>query len=422
MTSSISGTGADLRRILVIDDNPAIHDDFRKVLCPPALPSDQLRDAAASLFGRVPTAGSRIRYEVDAVARGQDGLAKVRAAMAEGRPYVMAFVDMRMPNGWNGIETTQQIWALAPGLQIVLCTAFSDVSWEEIRAELPQTDRFLILKKPFDNVEVLQIAEAIVARHRAEKQLLENERILREAQEVARIGHFAADPATRAWTQFETLHPIFGVGAGFSPTYENWLALIDPGHREALALAIDRAIATGGGFELTCRVNGADGQARWVAARGRCERNARGEPSRLIGTFQEITREYESREQLRLLEACVAQLNDSILITEAQPLSGKGPRIVFVNDTFIRQTGYTRAEVLGQTPRMLQGPLTQRNLLDRIAQALTLAEPVRVELINYRRNRQAIWINLDITPVKDANGVCTHFVGIQREIAAPQGN
>ncbi|MBU3739440.1 MAG: response regulator, partial [Rhodoferax sp.] len=126
------------RRILIVDDNPAIHEDFRKVLCPVARPSDELRGAAAALFGRPVDGPATTTYQVDVASRGQDGLARVRESMAEQQPYMLAFVDMRMPNGWNGIETTRQIWAINPLLQIVICTAFSDYSWDEIRSELPQ--------------------------------------------------------------------------------------------------------------------------------------------------------------------------------------------------------------------------------------------------------------------------------------------
>ncbi len=151
-------------RILVIDDNAAIHDDFRKVLCPAAAPPTALSDAAARLFKRQPTPSRQAVYEVDAAERGQDGVAMISQALDEGRPYAVAFVDMRMPNGWNGLETTRRIWQVAPSTFVVLCTAFSDFSWAQIREELRQHDRFLILKKPFDNIEVQQLAESLCTR------------------------------------------------------------------------------------------------------------------------------------------------------------------------------------------------------------------------------------------------------------------
>jgi len=151
-------------RILVIDDNAAIHEDFRKVLCPEARPAAALSEAAARLFNRAPAGGQQTTYQIDTAPRGQDGVEMARHAHDEGRPYVLAFVDMRMPNGWNGLQTTRRLWQLSPSLFVVLCTAFSDFSWTQIRDELRQSDRFLILKKPFDNLEVQQLAESLTTR------------------------------------------------------------------------------------------------------------------------------------------------------------------------------------------------------------------------------------------------------------------
>ena len=157
-------------RILIIDDNPAIHDDFRKVLMPDAAPSPALRLTAAALFERVQSPQAQPVYEIDAVLRGQDGVEMVRLALEEGRPYAMAYVDMRMPNGWNGLETTRRLWQMAPLLRIVLCTAYSDFSWNEIREELRHSDRFLILKKPFDNIEVEQLTLSLSVQARMESE------------------------------------------------------------------------------------------------------------------------------------------------------------------------------------------------------------------------------------------------------------
>ncbi len=155
-------------RILIIDDNPAIHDDFRKILIPDAAPSPALREAAAALFERVPPPPMQPAYDIDCVLRGQDGVELVRQALDEGRPYALAYVDMRMPNGWNGLETTRRLWQMAPTLRVVLCTAYSDFSWHEIREELRHSDRFLILKKPFDNIEVEQLTLSLSVQARME--------------------------------------------------------------------------------------------------------------------------------------------------------------------------------------------------------------------------------------------------------------
>ncbi|AOF84442.1 sensory box protein [Hydrogenophaga sp. RAC07] len=118
----------------------------------------------------------------------------------------------------------------------------------------------------------------------------------------------------------------------------------------------------------------------------------------------------------KLLATAVSRLNDIVLITEAEPIDQPGPRIVFVNDAYERRTGYSSEETIGNTPRMLQGPKTQRAELDRIRVALTAWEPVRAELINYTKAGKEFWLELDIVPVADENGWYTHWIAIERDI------
>ena len=150
------------QRILVIDDNRAIHDDFRKILGRPADEYIALCEAEALLFGTRPP----VWYDIDVASQGEEGVAMVAQSLVDGRPYAMAFVDVRMPPGIDGIETTRQIWQVCPDLQIVICTAFADCSWNEMQDQINPMDRLLILKKPFDTIEVQQLANALTEKWR----------------------------------------------------------------------------------------------------------------------------------------------------------------------------------------------------------------------------------------------------------------
>ena len=148
------------RRVLIIDDNEAIHKDFRAILQDFENDKADLAEEKTALFGES-AESSKVTFQVDSALQGQEGLEKIRQALLEGKPYAMAFVDVRMPPGWDGIETVQKIWMEYPDLQVVICTAYSDYSWHDIINELGETEKLLILKKPFDNVEVYQIASAM---------------------------------------------------------------------------------------------------------------------------------------------------------------------------------------------------------------------------------------------------------------------
>ncbi len=149
------------QRILVVDDNSAIHEDFRKILSPDQRADPEAERMEQILFTDTPSASSRLEFEMDSASQGQEALAMVERALAEGRPYSLAFVDVRMPPGWDGIETISHLWKVDSRLQVVICTAYSDYSWEEMRAKLGQSDSLAVLKKPFDNVEVQQLAHAL---------------------------------------------------------------------------------------------------------------------------------------------------------------------------------------------------------------------------------------------------------------------
>lgn len=149
------------RRILIIDDNHAIHEDFAKILRPRSDGSNGLVDLEAELFGEKASAQTGDAYELDSAFQGTEGIEKVAQAIAAKRPYALALVDVRMPPGIDGIQTLERIWKIDPDLQAVICTAYSDYSWEEMIGQLGVSDRLLILKKPFDNIEVRQLANTL---------------------------------------------------------------------------------------------------------------------------------------------------------------------------------------------------------------------------------------------------------------------
>jgi diguanylate cyclase (GGDEF)-like protein len=167
------------RRILIVDDNAAIHVDFRKVLGPQAEHSAQaaLDVLEANLFGEAVAATARPNFEIDSAHQGQEGVAMVHQALVEDRPYAMAFVDMRMPPGWDGLKTIERLWATDPDVQVVICSAHTDYDWTEVVQRLGHSDKLLVLRKPAEPIEVLQCATALSRKW--ENDRLVKDRVLR---------------------------------------------------------------------------------------------------------------------------------------------------------------------------------------------------------------------------------------------------
>jgi diguanylate cyclase len=161
--ATMMSSGQVTRRILIVDDNRAIHQDICGILR--TRDDVSLASFEADLFGEAPKdemAPATIPvYQMESAYQGEEALAMVEAAIREGNPYHMAFVDVRMPPGWDGIETIERIRSVDPQLQIVICSAYSDYSWASIHDKLRATDWLLILRKPFEGAEIQQIAHAL---------------------------------------------------------------------------------------------------------------------------------------------------------------------------------------------------------------------------------------------------------------------
>ncbi len=161
----------DPARILIVDDTRAIHADFRKILLNPKS-EDGLRELDAAMFFDAGEVSHRlIEFCVDSAYQGREALARVQQSIQDCRPYSVAFIDMRMPPGWNGLETIERLWAVDPMLQMVICSAYSDNDWTNVFERLGRSDKLLVLKKPFDVVEVVQCAHALTAKWHNERAL-----------------------------------------------------------------------------------------------------------------------------------------------------------------------------------------------------------------------------------------------------------
>jgi two-component system, cell cycle sensor histidine kinase and response regulator CckA len=442
------------RRILIIDDNRAIHDDFRKILSPGTVTAAALDATEAALFGKSANVVQKLQYEIDSAYQGHEGVMLVKQALEAGRPYALALVDIRMPPGMDGVETTQKIWAVDPEIQIVICTAYADYSWDEMFEKIGNHDGLVILKKPFDTVEALQLAHALTEKwwlHQQSRRKMEElesmvaerttalaktnealqienterkktEEILRESEEkfsgafqYASIGVALVSPDGHWLKVNQALCALVGYSEAELLT-RTFQEITHPDDLEA-DLEYMRQLLAGEirSYQMEKRYVHARGHLVTILLNVSLVRDGQGQPCYFISQIQDITERKKTEESLRLLNSAVEQSKESILITDAQ-LDLPGPKIIFANPAFTQMTGYPAAEAIGKTPRILQGPLTDKTVLSRLRQNLERGEAFTGEAINYRKDGKEFNLEWQIAPLRNAAGKITHYVAIQHDI------
>ena len=192
-------------RILVIDDNAAIHQDFDKILRGEPQADAALSAAERLIFGESAPTTARPAFDIEFASQGQQGVELARLAAARGQAFAMAFVDMRMPPGWDGLETIERLWAVDPYVQVVICSAHSDYDWTDFVERLGVCDKLLVLQKPFEPIEVLQCASALTRKWQHERVLRSQVESLERVVTARTEGLEAANRQLRHLATHDTL-------------------------------------------------------------------------------------------------------------------------------------------------------------------------------------------------------------------------
>jgi PAS domain S-box-containing protein len=158
--------------------------------------------------------------------------------------------------------------------------------------------------------------------------------------------------------------------------------------------------------------------SKWINIEGRYDFDENDQPISFFCSLIDISEKRQNDKFQKLINSVVSDAKHAIIITEAEPLSEPGPRIVYVNEAYTQLTGYTYEEAIGHSPRFMQGSETDEESLKELRQSLLKWEACKAELINYKKNGEKFWVELDIKPIKKSDGYVTHWVSVQKDITA----
>lgn len=260
----------------------------------------------------------------------------------------------------------------------------------------------------------LVLARDVTAQRRQQAALRESERRFRHIVETATEGIWTID--ARGVTDF--VNPAMAAMLGYGPAEmlgRHLTEFMDADGRRAAEENLARR-RQGVSEVHEFRFRRRDGTDLWTRVATNPVLDDDGAYAGALAMVTDITERRAMDQQLKLLASSVARFNDLVVITEAEPLDEPGPRILFVNEAFERRTGWRRDEVIGRSPRFLQGRNTDPRTVREIGEALRRWQPVHCEIINYTRDGEEFWLEMDIVPIADDTGWYTHWVSVEHDI------
>ncbi len=415
-----------------MDDDTNIHQLFREILLPPK----------AQHAG--PETNGDVVWELDFATDGREGLKLAQDAVAANRPYMVAFIDGNMPCGWDGVETTARIWEADPDVQVILCSGHESYRFEEVIARLGRSDRFVILRKPFDVLEARQLASAFTEKWNLLRNMNESMHRVRESEQchrfvademetrvVERTAELAAtrrrlehllrsSPAViyslkitqpprftfvsdnfRALLGYEAREPVE------DPDF--WQRHLHPENAPKVTAQIEKLLVSGH-HQVEYRLLHKDGSYRWIHDEARVLRDPLGVPMEIIGSLIDITLRKRAEEKLRLQTSALRATANGVVISNREGV------IVWVNPSFTRLTGYTAAEAVGQKPSILKSGLHDAQFYAAMWTTISSGKVWHGEVINRRKDGSHYIEDMTITPLLDSSGQIEHFVGVKHDI------
>ncbi|GAA4280669.1 PAS domain S-box protein [Gaetbulibacter aestuarii] len=249
---------------------------------------------------------------------------------------------------------------------------------------------------------------------KSEEILKRNKWHLEEVQRITNIGSWSYDVVAKEFLFSEGFSAQLKYSKNQS--FEDVMEDVMEEDKSIVCKARSACIKSGKPFEINYRIQTPNDTVLYIEEHGFAIKDENGNVVNIYGTLHDVTEKKKEQQHLKLLESVITNTNDTVIITEPDPFNNPGPRIIFVNEAFTKMTGYSPDEVIGKSPRILEGPKTDQKELEKLGEALKNLESYEVTTINYKKNGEEFWNNFTVTPVIDDEGKCTHWISIERDV------
>ncbi|MEQ1727796.1 MAG: response regulator [Vicinamibacterales bacterium] len=340
---------------------------------------------------------------VDVAVDGDEAVATARRLRPE-----LVLMDIHLAGPMDGIDAAT---AIQRELQIP-CVFLTAYATNEVVERAKQADPSGYIIKPFDAQILRTTVEIALNKDRLNRQLRRSETVLAEAQRIAHIGSWEHDIATGLAYWSDESYAIMGnVPLGTPITFDTFIAAVHVDDRHLIDVMFQQSIRERSAVKVEFRVMGPDGSAKFV--RGRCQAyfNEAGEPVRAAGTLQDVTEQHRSEELLRLQGAALDSSAIAVVITD------RNGTIEWVNPAFTAGSGYSLEEAVGRnTSELLKSGVHDEAFFRHLWGTIVQGHVWTGEITNRRKDGSLYREEQTITPVRNAAGTITHFVGVKRDL------
>jgi len=323
-------------------------------------------------------------------------------------------LDLNLPDK-NGTALIEAVVSAVGETPVIVLTGLVDQSFSIKSLQMGVTD--YLLKGEFNAFALYKSVVYAIEKGKMSRKMSRNNRRLKEVLEIARLGHWKFDREKALLHCSEDMRSMLKLSEDCDQLpLDRFRQMVHPDDLSHFDAHFD--VFTNGysmdEMEHRMLINGGD--LIHVYQRTEVERNYRDEVIGINGVIQDITSRKKQEARQYLLQSVITNAKDTVIITAADAIDEPGPVILYVNEAFTNLTGYEKEEVLGKSPRMLQGANTDREELNRLKEAMIHREPCQIEVINYHKNGTEYWVEMSIVPVLDKHGICTHFISIERDV------